>query len=241
VPLRVYEVTRSGDIPDATSPWGERHTPEGLRLVDWSSASVYSPYDTTADSSARFVALQISRAVEQVYGVSIAASTIEQHYLTTRADGTVAPRGAGLTLRADYPELNARGGPLLPVLLTLVAVPWLLLVAGLLRAYRRGIREWVRQTIVWGSLGLLLVVWIGSSVGTTFGALRPWAFRAAVEIPVMRLGLTAAGTALVWVLCAALFAAAYAIAQRQFQRMEIPTHPSRYTLIRMEKEREALP
>ena len=120
-----------------------------------------------------------------------------------------------------------------PALVALTAVPWLLLIALLLSAYRAGVREWVRQTVVWGSLGVLLGFVIATSLGDILDIMQPWAIRALVEIPVMRLGRTAAGTLGVWIVAGLLLAGAYRIVQSQFLRMEIPTKPSRYTLIGM--------
>lgn len=198
-----------------------------------SRAAAYSPYSAPPGSSARFVALQISRAVETVYGVSIGPETIEERYLIRRKDGSVVPRGEGLTLRKDYSILTPKSGPMFPALVALTAVPWLLLIALLLRAYRAGIREWVRQTIVWGSLAVLLGFVFATSIADIFEVMQQWAIRALVEVPVMRLGQTAAGTLAVWIVAGLLLAAAYRIVQRQFVHMEIPTKPSRYTLIRI--------
>ncbi|MDH3628361.1 MAG: hypothetical protein OES25_12020 [Acidobacteriota bacterium] len=233
IPLRTYGFSRDGTVQPVVSPWGESHTPELLTPLKWSSVAVYSPFGTSNTSSTRFVALQISRAARAVYTAEITPETIEQRYLTTNADGDVIPRGDGLTLRQDFPDLRAASGPMLPVLVTLVTVPWLLLVALLLRAYRPGVREWVRQTIVWGGLAGLLAFWIWTSMTTLFGVMRPWAMRALVEIPMLRLGQSALGSFGVWVAAFGMLAAAYWIAQAQFRRMEITTHPSQYTLIRM--------
>ncbi|MDP6579082.1 MAG: hypothetical protein QF681_00380, partial [Vicinamibacterales bacterium] len=232
VPLRVYHVAWDGCPRSVESPQGEVHTPEPLAPFRWSRAAVYSPYSAPVGSSAAFVALQISRAVQEVYGVSIPSATIEQRYLTTTEAGRVVPRGGeGLTLRADHPELKAGVGPMFPALITLTVVPWLLLVALLLRAYRPGVREWIRQTVVWGSLGVLLLFWLATSMSTVFQVMEPWGLRALVEIAVFGLGSTTGGTATVWLLALLLLAGAYWIAQSRFLRMEIPTHPSRYTLL----------
>ena len=55
--------------------------------------------------------------------------------------------------------------------------------------------------------------------------------RAPVEIAVFDLDGTAGGTVTVWLLGMLLLAGAYWIAQPRFLRMEIPTHPSRYSLL----------
>lgn len=231
VPLRIYRLTSPRTPPMLDSPWGEQQVAEPLDLFNWSRLAVYSPYAAPPGSSPRFVALQISRAVAATYGASIAPEVIEERYLTTGPDGQVVPRGEGLTLRADYPELRPRSGPMFPALLALTVVPWLLLIALLLRGYRGGVREWVRQLTVWGALGVLLTFTVAASIGGVFGFMRYWALRALIEIPVMRLGSTTAGTWGVWIAGVALIGVAYLAVQRQFERMEIPTKPSRYTLI----------
>lgn len=151
----------------------------------------------------------------------------------TDEDGQVAPRGGNLPLRQDYPRLHPKSGPKLPALLALTVVPWLLVTAALLRAYRAGVGEWVRQTIVWGSLAFLIIFSVGSLFANVLGISEPWLFRALVEISVMRLGATTLGTVSVWIVAGLLMAGAYRVAEIQFLRMEIPAHPSRYTLIGM--------
>ena len=235
-PLRVYSLAWDGKPPPVESPWGETAAPEPLKPFAWSRVAAYSPYSAPPGSSARLIARQISLAVEAVYGASISPEEIRRRYLVTRGDGGVTPRGEGLTLRRDDPNLKPRSGPMFPVLLALTAVPWLLLTALLLRAYRAGVRERVRQTIVWGSLALLLGSVIATTIAEVLGVTEPWAIRALVEIPVMRLGQTATGVWMVWIVVGLLIAGAYLIVQRQFLRMEIPTKPSRYTLIDMARQ-----
>jgi hypothetical protein len=79
---------------------------------------------------------------------------------------------------------------------------------------------------------VLLLFVIGSTVVTAFQLAEPWALRALVEIPVMSLGKTAAGSVAAWLIGLLAIAGAYALVNRQFARMEIPTEPSRYTLLR---------
>jgi hypothetical protein len=223
-PLRVYEIARDGNPPETGSPWGESQPPSPSQPFSFSRAVIYSPYSAPAGSSDRFVALQISRAVQAVYGATIAPEEIAERYLTPS-------RGEGLTLRQDYPGLRARSGPVFPFLLALSAVPWLLMTAALLRAYRAGIREWVRQTVVWASLSVMMLLWLAEVACMVTGFIQPWVYRGLVEIPAMRLGASIPGTLAVWAVTMLLVALSYLIAQSQFLRMEIPTKPSKYTLV----------
>jgi hypothetical protein len=232
VPLRVYGAAEEGETPRVSSSWGEVHDAETCVPYRGSAMSLYNPYSTPSGSSRRFVALQLSRAFEAVYGISVPPETIDRRDLVTLEDGSVAPRGGSLSVREADSSRKPRSGPMAPVLLALTIVPWLLLTALLLRAYRSSIREWVRQSIVWGSLALMLVFVIATSALTTFRIVEPWVLRAMVEIPVMTFADNPAGSVAVWILCLAAIAAAYALVGRQFARMEIPAEPSRYTLLR---------
>jgi hypothetical protein len=231
LPIRVYEIALDGNQPAIDSQWGESHVASYSTPFSFSRAVIYSPYSAPPGSSENFVALQISRAAQAVYGATISPEDIATRYLETAEDGSVRPRGQGLTLREDYPALRSRGGPIFPFLLAVSAVPWLLMTAALLRAYRAGVREWVRQTVVWASLGLMLLLWLAEVACMVTGFIEQWVYRGMVEIPAFRLGVSVAGTLAVWVVAALLVAAAYLLAQAQFLRMEIPTKPSKYTLV----------
>jgi len=231
VPLRVYAVAWDGNPQAVGTTWGESHQPKPLTPWRWGQATVYSPYSTPPGSSLAFVAFQIHRAVEDVYGVTIPPEDIAESYLVEQEDGRVIGKGDELTLRADYPQLRPRSGPLFPALIALTAAPWLLLVAVLLRAYRAGINEWVRQTVFWGSTACLLLFWLALSFGTIAGVVKPWTVRGSIEIPVMLLGRSVVGVFAVWVVSTLAIAGAYWVTQRQFRHMEIPATPSKYSLL----------
>jgi hypothetical protein len=229
LPLRVYGISTGGDVPEVGSPWGESHPPSTAQPFGFSRAVIYSPYSAPAGSSDQFVALQISRAVRAVYGATIEPEEIARRYLPISGE-------QGLTLRRDYPGLRAGSGPVFPFLLALSAVPWLLITAALLRAYRAGIREWVRQAVVWSSLAVLLLIWLAEVACMVTGFIRPWAYRGLVEIPAMRLAESIPGTIAAWTVSVLLVGLSYLVAQSQFLRMEIPATPSKYTLIDYMKE-----
>lgn len=177
------------------------------------------------------VAGQISRAAAAVYGAEIPPSEIAARYLETRPDGAVAPRGEGLTLRRDHPDLAPRDpGPMFPVLVTSVLVPWLLLSALLFRTYREGVSDRVRYVVVFAPAAFVLIASVGLAVLMIMDVSGPWVIQAAYELPLRAMAGSAA-VPLVWILCAALSAGAYAVAQREFQRMEIPARPFRFTLV----------
>jgi len=230
VPLRVYSVALDGKPQATQTSWGESHLPEPLEPLGWGRTTIYSSFETPPGSSREFIAEQLHRAVKEVYGVAIPAEELAERYLVERR-GRIVGKAEKLTLRADYPQLQPRRGPLFPAMIGLSVVPWLLMVAVLLRAYRAGVGEWVRQTIFWGSIPSLLVFWIGLSVASMLDYVASWAVRGVVEIPVFLLGNSFLGTVSVWLVSALAIVAAYGVAQWQFGRMEIPTVPSKYTLL----------
>ncbi len=178
------------------------------------------------------MAWQLSRAVETVYGARVPAREIADRHLVTDAEGRVAPRTETLELRPDHarPALTG-GGPMFVILTAVACVLWLLLVALLLRAYRAGVGDARRRGLLWGMLALVMVFFLALVVVVLTGLARPWLASALVEIPVRALGQSAAATTAAWVSAVALLVLAYRLAESQFLRMEIPTRPTKFTLI----------
>lgn len=238
VPLRVYDVSWDGQPLQVSAPWGETQQSPLLPLSRVARAAAVNPYSAPPGSSVRFAALQISRAAQAVYGVSIPPEQVERDWLETRPDGTVAARGGSLPIRAQRPGLTPDAGPMFPVLMVLVGLPWLLLVAALHRAYRARVPEWGRQAVFWGAVVLFVLLLAAQAVTLVTGVARPWAVRALIEIPVWELGQTAAGTVATWVVSALLLFGAYRLAEAQFLRSEIEIKPTLYLLLDRMRESE---
>ncbi len=73
VPPETWEILTDAPVPTVTAPWGEAYTPREHRLYPGSSSAVYNPYESGADSSDRFRALQANRAVRAVHGRALFA------------------------------------------------------------------------------------------------------------------------------------------------------------------------
>jgi hypothetical protein len=235
-PLRVHRIAWDGRVPDVTSPWGESHPADRHPLIRGWRPAVWSPFSAPPGSSARFVALQIGRAAEAVYGLSIPPEEIERRWLVTFPDGSVAGRGPSLGLREEHPGAIPRSGPEMPVLLALAMAPWLLLVAALFRAYRSSRPNSSRQAVYWGGLGLLISPLLLLFLAMIAGLARPWLARALLEIPMWSLQGIPGGTAAAWVGGAVLLLAAYRLAEIQFLRAEIPARPVKYSLLERMRE-----
>ncbi len=222
VPYEICEVSWDGRPVSITSPWGESITPRADHLRPGGQVYIYSPFATDENSSLEFVALQISRAAEALYGRTIPPNEIADHYLTTDPDGFVVATGDGLTLARDYPELQPlSGGPVFPVVMMVILGLWYATLALYLRTLRAAVSEKVRKGAFWGSMvGLLLLhTWqffvpVMNDVSVTeVGAL--WG------ITIRHLGTAIPGGSLtVWVLCALIVVGVYRVAERQFARAE---------------------
>jgi hypothetical protein len=225
VPIGRAEIAWDGDAPVITSPWGETHPAWEDPVWRGSRIRFYSPYHTPEGSSSEFVALQVSRAVEAVYGRSIAAGEINERYLALE-EGEVVPVGEGLTLVEDYPDLEPRSrGPVLPFFLFTVGLPWILLVAFFLRSYRVGWSErwrkliWVGAAIV--AFGLVTVPFVLA----VRDILEPWAVRGLIEIPLRKAGESVVGTLAVWASSLLPLVGGYRLAAVMLERAELPAKP----------------
>lgn len=224
VPLEYFDLSWNEQPPAVATPDGSMVEAYSQPILPGTPLSVHNTYHLPPGSGAEFVAWQIARAVEQVYGVAIPAREIEARYLKTDADGYVAPVEGGLTLRADYPELEpSYRGPVFPLLIGSLLTAFLLILAGLFATIRPGttIRRW--RIWFWGSMIVLLAAHI-----TGFGVLiarwtTEWAMSAVVLVLARRLaeaGPVAMG--LTWVAAAAVVAGAWRLAEGRFRAAEAP-------------------
>ena len=185
----------------------------------------YSPFSASAENSADFVAWQISRAVEAVYGRSIPYEEIRERYLETTPGGGASLRDpGGLTLLEDYPELHSGGeGPVFPVVLTLTGLLFLALGAIYFRAFRASVSDGARKGAFFAVLGLALVIHIAPFVAFISGFVEDWVLLGQAEAGILWLGRTVPGGDFgVGILCGLIFAAGYRLAQGAFERIEAP-------------------
>ena len=230
-PPSTREIAWDGRVPKLTAPWGEAHVPEAVPLWRGSRAVLYSPFRGTADASPEFAAWQLSRAVKEVYGADIPAREIAERYFAADSAGRPAPRGGSLGLRADFPGLERRGGGPLPAFfLILVVAPWLFGMAGL-RAYRADAPGWARHAILYGAAGAVMGGFLLMVMSWMAEFTQPWLAMVLVEVPARKIGESVPATLAVWGAAGASLAVGGLLAWRQFERMEIPARPPKYTLI----------
>jgi hypothetical protein len=229
VPFAFWEIGWKGD-PAAVEepyipPWEEPYYPGSVTLFKALSPVLYSPYHVPEGSSPEFVAEQLSRAVEAVYGTRISSAEIQQHYLTTLTDGSVSVRPGGVTLLDDYPDLRLTtwiGSA--PVVVLLIGLPWLLYVA---LTVRGGFADAAAERRPWGYFLLVVlaaVCLLGSLWSYSAGLTAEWKVAALGEILMRKLAAALPGSRLVqWGIVMGLLGGGYLLAQARFERIETTT------------------
>jgi hypothetical protein len=225
VPTEYCRIAWDGEPPENRSPWGESHEPWGLPVYRGSRAFFYSPYSASEGSSVEFVALQISRAIEAVYGESVAPEEIRERYLDVDPEGKVVPRQAGgLSLLQDYPGWEARPErSQFPFVITEVGLIYFLMAVFYFRFFRATVTDRTRKLVFFGLLGLALILHLAPFVLFITRWIRP----------LVAIGLTQGlinwsaetlpgGAAASWVLAVLLLIVCYRLAESSFRRIEVP-------------------
>lgn len=222
VPLEFCEFARAGEVPENTAPWGEAHEAWSEPVFRGAPLAVYSPYSVPEGSSLDFAALQISRAVETVYGRSIPAEEIAARYLREGDDGAAVLASKEVSLRRDYPGLRRRyAGPMFPVVLAAVVLLWMAAYRIYLTTSRPGRSKLYRGLVAVGTLVGLMAIYVLLLVDAMLKYIPAWSFSGSASIAVRHVAEAfPGGGLLVWVACAAVTAAAYFAVERRFSRLE---------------------
>ena len=234
VPLRNGGIALDGNPPLATSAWGESHEVWSREIWSGRSGVVYAKFSTPHGSSREFVALQISRAVKDIYGEEISPEEVSARYLAVDAAGRVVPAGSELTLRGDHPEWRVlTHGPVFPVMMLVVCGMWLLALSAYLGTLRPGFTEKRRKgTFCWGMvipMGLHFLQFVLLFTET----LDHWILSGFWMIAIGELTERLPGGAVsVWFLCGLILLLLYRMAERRFVRVEsVPGDDIRVSLI----------
>jgi hypothetical protein len=224
VPIGRCEIAWDGAPPDNYSPWGESHPAWEVNLYKGSETTLYSPFHTPIGSSLEFVAHQMSRAVEAVYGATIPPDELRDRYLAIDDDGNVDLKGESLTLQEDYPHLTPRSeGPIFPLLMLLALLLFFLAAPIYFTTFRATVRDSRRKGVFFALLAAILVVHLAqyALIASRFTHLRV----AKGFFLILARHLEAAlpgGTFGVWVAAGLVLFGAYWAVQSRFQRIEIP-------------------
>jgi hypothetical protein len=222
VPYSALRISWNGRVPEVTAPWGETHKVWSRRPFLGTPVAIYSPYSTPPGSSIDFVAWQMSRAVEQVYGATIPPGELERRYLKKRSDGGAALIPKKLDLAADYPNLRRvrKAGPVFPVVVGLSFVLWMLSLTVYFQTFRAGTSNVRRTATAFGLLALLMLGWLGAFVEPLVRVLGAGYFNAGFTVALRQAGRSTGASAAVWLVMIALSSSAYAVALRRFEKVE---------------------
>jgi len=218
-------ISWSGSPPDVTTPWGETREPWNRPLIKGLPMRAYYPYSVHSGSTPEFAALQINRAVENLYGTTIPPDEIQSRYLREREDGSVAPAGEGLSLVADYGLRIEGGGVYFPWMMAGMGAMWSLLMAGYMSWLRSGVSQRKRKFLVWVFIAVPMLFWILDMFLEAFELSTVMA-RNTFFIEFARwAGSTPAATVAVWVGSALVAWGTYRLAERRFERAELNMEP----------------
>jgi hypothetical protein len=223
VPGQYFEIAWDGKVPESGSPWGETHPLRQDPLYSGSRIAVYSPFSTPQDSSPQFAALQISRAIQAVYGRSVPYGQVLERYLEVKDNVSVGLKDGGAAILQDYPDLvPVREIPLFPIAVVLIGVSWFLMAALYFRACRATITDAGRKGVFYALLAVVLLVNIAPVPGLILGLFRLEVVDAFLRILIRQaVDFLPGGVLTVWILCAAALAGAYLPAKAQFGRIEL--------------------
>ncbi len=214
VPFRILHVTSDERAPETTAPWGETHEGWSYALLPGGLLKMYSPYSTPPGSSIDYVAWQMSRAVEAVYGETIAPGELAARYLRETADGGAALKDRKLSISADYPHLRPlrKAGPVFPVVLGLTFAMWMLGLAVYFQAFRAGVSNGARTAVSFAVMGFFMAGWLAVLFGPIVRVLHSGRHNGGLTALLAQAEGSPVATAAVWIGMAVLCVAAYRVA-----------------------------
>ncbi|MEJ2721243.1 MAG: hypothetical protein P8181_08890 [bacterium] len=217
VPPEFWEIAHEKNVPTIESPWGETHRPRTYRVLSDSDLVVYNPYSVGEENTPRFVALQIDRALEAVYGKpALPGGPAEHNMLESRLAAAMKQGESKVSPPVNAPAVNR-----LRVVLA-GAVLFFLLAAAILFATMQGYRSVTFKPVYFGVVIGVLMLFVVSVVGAFFvdiwkitppevlDALPNVLLRKAVEkIPL--------GTTALWIAAVLTFAGCYLLIESRFE------------------------
>jgi hypothetical protein len=224
VPVEFFGIAWDGQPPANDSPWGESQPAWRIPLYEGSRAVLYSPFSTLADSSPEFAALQISRAVEAVFGETVAPGEILDRYLEVDGGKIVGWKDEGSTFRERYLERERRVDiPVFPLVFAAMGLLYLVYVSLYARGFRAIVSDRSRLVVYFAIMAFALGLYIAPFVPLLLRLTRDWVPIGAAKI-LLRQAIEPlpAGGFVVRLACFLLLLGGYWLAQNRFERIEIP-------------------
>ena len=160
-------LARRGSEIEVQAPWGETHVARARHKVPngLTGLAAQSPFLTEGETSRRFLAWQLSRAVEHVYGRWIEPARLDSLYIRLDEEGKFHIPIRDFTVAHDFGLRARHGGPVAPLLLAPI-IGGFFLVAGLyFRLLHRPRTMRSARIIFWVFMGGLLMLHMVHIVG----------------------------------------------------------------------------
>ncbi|MCP4292560.1 MAG: hypothetical protein GY780_12090 [bacterium] len=224
VPARCFRLIRSAEAPFVTSPSGETHQADSVVAVKGLPWLFYKPYSTPKGASLDYVAWQMSRAIENVFGEQVSPQEISDQYLEIDSQGHVKSLSRGLNLKADHPQWSeVKGGTVFPVLFGFVTVFFLLVLSLHFRMLRRQASFKKGRITFWILLGALMALHLANLVTYITGLTDDWIVRGIILGGIQR--WSEFGNGFGWIVYGGVLvaiASSWLLALGQFKQIESP-------------------
>ena len=222
VPWDYLEITRSGHAPTITAAWGESSTPRAHPLWRGRSIALYDPFEVGPESSPRFAELQLRRAVEKVYGISIPTERRSVSYKIPAGLDDSVERGTA-TLDEIRGRMSSDRNRSAAVALLLLTVFGTTVLLTFLLQFGSSVHHKVFKRASIGFFIILGVIAVAVSAARLLGFTEIWYVGALMSIGVRSLAHSIPlPTPILWFLCVTFWVGAYLILERIFSTIEFP-------------------
>jgi hypothetical protein len=224
VPVEFFNLSATGDVPPIFDPQGEEAEAFSVPVMKGLPWRLWKAHTTPNGMGMEFVAWQISRAVEALYGAQIPPAEIQDRYLEIGPAGRVVVREPGLTLQADYPDLrSAYRGPVYPLLVGSICIVYLLVLGLFFSFFRAGVTIKKGRIAFWGLMVGLFALHIGVYATLIIGWTEDWILTGALLSVARSAAATGVGSqALIWFCFAVLAGLSWVWMERRFAAVEAP-------------------
>ncbi|MBC8366757.1 hypothetical protein H8E52_05035, partial [bacterium] len=228
LPLHLWEIDWKGETPRVEALSGENPAVKSLPIATAGGPRLYKPYTTHESSSPQFVAEQLRRALLLHCGESPPVEELRDRYFRLDENGKTVLKGSTLTVFEDYPELKLRPEwGTFPYIFTLTGLWFFLALWIYFRFFMAEVGEGRRK----GAFVSILVIMLLMHMIPFFTFMFDWidddTFVAMQQILIRDVATAFPGSILlVWLVGGLLFAGAYRLCERQFQKVELPSDDS---------------
>jgi hypothetical protein len=224
VPVAFFGIAWDGRPPPNEAPWGESQPAWRIPLYEGSRAVLYSPFSTLADSSPEFAALQISRAVEAVFGETVAPAEVLDRYLKINDGAVVGWKDGGSAFRERYLGRERRIDiPVFPLVFAAMGLLYLVYASLYARGFRATVSDRSRLVVYFAILAFAMLLYLAPFVPLMLRLVRDWVPIGAGKVLVRQaIEALPAGGLVVSLACFLLLLGGYWVAQNRFERIEIP-------------------